>query len=190
MDPIHVREGRLTPKSDVYSFGAVLLEIIARKRIKQGNCSLISTFSNACGKGESLRKLFDAEIASKAFMKILEEIGKLATECLILDIHKRPKISDVAKRLLVLWKALQGGQEKGELLLRTQNVGTSSFNCTSSVGHCRNKSLGVFETDVVDPDILIKLGNMRFFTVGELNEITKNFSNLVGEDWLAEVYKR
>nr|TKW01196.1 hypothetical protein SEVIR_8G163800v2 [Setaria viridis] len=178
---------RLTPKSDVYSFGAVLLEIIARKRIKQGNCSLISTFSNACGKGESLRKLFDAEIASKAFMKILEEIGKLATECLILDIHKRPKISDVAKRLLVLWKALQGGQEKGELLLRTQNVGTSSFNCTGSVGHCRNKSLGVFETDVVDPDILIKLGNMRFFTVGELNEITKNFSNLVGEDWLAEV---
>jgi hypothetical protein len=67
-------------------------------------------------------------------MKILEEIGKLATECLTLDIHKRPRISDVAKRLLVLWKALQGGQDKGELLVRTQNVGTSSFNCTSSLG--------------------------------------------------------
>jgi hypothetical protein len=49
--------------------------------------------------------------------------------------------------------------------------------------------LGVFETDVVDPDILIKLGNMRFFTVGELNETTKNFTNLVREDWLGEVYK-
>jgi serine/threonine protein kinase len=189
MDPIHLREGRLTPKSDVYSFGAVLLEIIARKRIKQGNCSLISTFSNACSKGASMKKLIDAEIASKANMKILEEIGKLATECLTLDIHKRPRISDVAKRLLVLWKALQGGQEKGELLVRTQNVGTSSFNCTSSLGHRRNRSLGVFETDVVDPDILIKLGNMRFFTVGELNEITKNFTNLVREDWLGEVYK-
>jgi len=35
MDPIHLREGRLTPKSDVYSFGAVLLEIIARKRIRR-----------------------------------------------------------------------------------------------------------------------------------------------------------
>jgi len=189
MDPIHLREGRLTPKSDVYSFGAVLLEIIARKRIRQGNSSLIPSFSNACGKSESVRKLFDAEIACNANMTILEEIGKLATECLTLDIHKRPRISDVAKRLLILWKALQGGQEKREILLRTQNVGSSSFNCTSSVGHRRKMSLGIFETDVVDPEILTKLGSKRFFTVAELYEITKNFSNLVGEGWLAEVYK-
>src|SRR6185295_7871753 len=100
-----------------------------------------------------------------------EEIGKLATECLTLDIHKRPRISDVAKRLLILWKALQGGQEKREILLRTQNVGSSSFNCTSSVGHRRKMSLGIFETDVVDPEILTKLGSKRFFTVAELYEI-------------------
>ncbi|KAL6654078.1 hypothetical protein ACP70R_007543 [Stipagrostis hirtigluma subsp. patula] len=174
MDPIYLREGCLTPKSDVYSFGAVLLELIARKRVKEGNRSLISTFTDACGKGEWSRELFDAEIASAANIKILEEIGKLATECLTLDINKRPTINDVDRRLLMLWR-----QRKREFLLRTQNVGTSNFM----------KCLGVFEMDVANSEILAKLGNVRCFTEGELNEITQNFSCLLGEGWLAEVYK-
>ncbi|KAE8786600.1 Wall-associated receptor kinase 1 [Hordeum vulgare] len=43
--------------------------------------------------------------------------------------------------------------------------------------------------DVVNSEILIKLGNMRFFTEKELTEFTRNFSCLLSEGWLAEVYK-
>lgn len=174
MDPIYLREGRLTPKSDVYSFGAVLLELIARKRVKEGSCSLISTFSNARGKGEWSRDLFDREIISAGNIKILEEIGKLATECLTLDIHKRPRITDVAKRLLLLWR-----QEKREFFFRTESVGTSNLM----------RCLGSFEMDVANSEILAKLGNMRFFTEKQVIEVTRNFSCLCSEGWLAEVYK-
>uniref|UniRef100_A0A8I7B6I3 Protein kinase domain-containing protein n=1 Tax=Hordeum vulgare subsp. vulgare TaxID=112509 RepID=A0A8I7B6I3_HORVV len=174
MDPIYLREGRLTPKSDVYSFGAVLLELIARKSVKEGSCSLISTFSNARGKGEWSKDLFDREIITTGNIKILEQIGKLATDCLILDIHKCPRITDVAKRLLMLWR-----QENRELFLRTESVGTSNLM----------RCLGSFEMDVVNSDILVKLGNMRFFTEKELTEFTRNFSCLLSEGWLAEVYK-
>ncbi|CAL4984070.1 unnamed protein product [Urochloa decumbens] len=37
-------EGYLSTESDVYSFGAVLLELIARKRVKRGDINLIVTF--------------------------------------------------------------------------------------------------------------------------------------------------
>ncbi|KAI4966047.1 hypothetical protein ZWY2020_046744 [Hordeum vulgare] len=100
-------------------------------------------------------------------IKILEEIGKLATDYLTLDIHKRPRITDVAKRLLMLWR-----QENRELFFRTENVGTSNLM----------RCLGSFEMDVVNSEILVKLGNMRFFTQKELTEFTRNFSCLLRED--------
>ncbi|CAL4992594.1 unnamed protein product [Urochloa decumbens] len=109
MDPIYLRDGCLTPRSDVYSFGAVLLELIARKRVKEGNISLIGTFCKAFAKRKGLKKLFDIEVANVSNENILEELARLATDCLRLDIDKRPKMNDVVGRLRMIWKDLRGG---------------------------------------------------------------------------------
>uniref|UniRef100_A0A0D9VES3 Protein kinase domain-containing protein n=1 Tax=Leersia perrieri TaxID=77586 RepID=A0A0D9VES3_9ORYZ len=122
MDPIYLQEGRLTPKCDIYSFGVVLLELIARKRIQQGELNLIGAFSKACANKEGLRELFDTEIAKRTDIKILEEISKLATECLTLDIDRRPKIYYVVEHLKML-KVQIKGQEKsaGPFFQRPKN---------------------------------------------------------------------
>uniref|UniRef100_A0A0E0JYG0 non-specific serine/threonine protein kinase n=1 Tax=Oryza punctata TaxID=4537 RepID=A0A0E0JYG0_ORYPU len=110
MTPIYFQQGRLTPKSDVYSFGAVLLELIGR-RVKAGHGNLVGTFSRACAKSRGITELFDAEIANMRNMKILEEVAKLATKCLTLDIDRRPQMNDVVKHLQML-KIRTEGQEK------------------------------------------------------------------------------
>lgn len=151
MDPIYLREGRLTPRSDVYSFGAVLLELIARRRVKQGNVSLIGTMCSAYAKGNRSRELFDAEITNSINVRILEELASLATECLNLDIDKRPLMNDVAYRLRMLRKTLLGWQGVG---LWEKSVGVSKRNC------------GISET-------LAKLSSVRIFTKDEMNQMTK-----------------
>ncbi|CAL4987458.1 unnamed protein product [Urochloa decumbens] len=161
MDPIYLREGRLTPRSDVYSFGAVLLELIARRRIKEGNVSLIGTFCKACDKGKGFRELFDVEIANESNVKILEEIARLAVECLRLDIDKRPRMDYVAKHLLVFWRALRGGQGIG----------------------WHKKSFGIFKRHAAsgNPDeILIDRSHIRILTKVELNQVTRNYSYRLG----------
>ncbi|CAL4939693.1 unnamed protein product [Urochloa decumbens] len=87
MDPLFVRTGHLTPKSDVYSFGVVLLEI-------------------------RVREMFDAEISDLGNTKILKGIAKLIGECLGMEIHKRPEMTNVAERLQELRRAHHQGQER------------------------------------------------------------------------------
>ncbi|KAL6842856.1 hypothetical protein ACP4OV_027169 [Aristida adscensionis] len=154
MDPIYLRDGCLSPRSDVYSLGAVMLELIARRRVKQGNISLIGTLCKASDNGIGLRELFDAEIANSSNAKILEEIARLAAECLRLDIDKRPEIHDVAERLRILWKILQGGHEIG----------------------WRNMSFGIFKRTPGSCEIQTDLHNVRFLTKEEIKQVTKNYS--------------
>ncbi|WVZ51244.1 hypothetical protein U9M48_002404 [Paspalum notatum var. saurae] len=82
MDPVCLRTGHITPRSDVYSFGIVLLELVSRKRAKEGDVYLVGSFASAKGKG--LRELFDSEISNKYNIEILQQAVKLAKECLSL----------------------------------------------------------------------------------------------------------
>ncbi|OEL14718.1 Wall-associated receptor kinase 2 [Dichanthelium oligosanthes] len=111
VDPIHIQSGLLTPKSDVYSFGIVILELITRRRVKEGKFSLIEAFRKAYTKWSMLRELVDADIAKEGNMNALVEIGNLAMDCLTLNIDKRPKINDVAVRLQTLWNDLRRGRD-------------------------------------------------------------------------------
>jgi serine/threonine protein kinase len=103
IDPVFHKTGHLTQKSDVYSFGVVLLELICRKPTIYGeNCSLIIEFQNAYDQENSGRIMFDKEIANEEDILILEEIGRLAMECLKEKVEERPDMKEVAERLVML----------------------------------------------------------------------------------------
>jgi hypothetical protein len=128
-----------------------LLELISRKRAKQGDANLIQTFSKACVTKErrSLGELFDAEVAAGGSnnMKVLKEMMKLALECLTLDMRTRPLMSDVAKRL--------------RMLRRVMNSPVHFYG-----GNAK---------------ILSELGrNVRIFTVEEISEVTENYAHRLG----------
>ncbi|CAL4984551.1 unnamed protein product [Urochloa decumbens] len=110
MDPAYVRRGRLTPANDVYSFGVVLLELITRKPIIPGGCEgeeckLVTEFRQVYDQENRRREMLDKDIATEEDISVLEEIGKLAIECLAEE--NRPDMTEVARRLAMLknvWK--------------------------------------------------------------------------------------
>lgn len=115
MDPLFARDGRLTAKSDVYSFGVVLVELITRKRATTlvGEANIVSVFSNALANGvREAREIFDAEIASRGNLKILEGIAKLAGECMRMERDRRPEMIDVLERLRTLGRSLHQGKQQ------------------------------------------------------------------------------
>uniref|UniRef100_A0A0D9W251 Protein kinase domain-containing protein n=1 Tax=Leersia perrieri TaxID=77586 RepID=A0A0D9W251_9ORYZ len=113
IDPVFHKTGRLTQKSDVYSFGVVLLELISRKPTIYGeNCSLIIEFQKAYDEMNTGRDMFDKEIAiEEQDIFILDEIGRLATDCLKEKVEERPDMNEVAERLVILRRARKHGHE-------------------------------------------------------------------------------
>ncbi|XP_047042900.1 wall-associated receptor kinase 1-like [Lolium rigidum] len=104
IDPVFMKTGLLTQKSDVYSFGAVLLELITgKKNVYDKNHSLIIEFCKVYEQEGTGREMFDKEIAAtEEDIFILEEIGKLAVECLKEGIEDRPDMTEVGERLVML----------------------------------------------------------------------------------------
>ncbi|OEL13084.1 Wall-associated receptor kinase 2 [Dichanthelium oligosanthes] len=114
IDPEYLEEGNLTLANDVYSFGVVLLELITRKQIEpvEGKeCKLVTNFRRAYEQeNNSPRcKMFDEDIASEENIPVLEEIGKLAIECLAAE-EDRPDMIEVARRLGMLKKVRKHGK--------------------------------------------------------------------------------
>ncbi|KAM0855280.1 hypothetical protein ACQ4PT_049859 [Festuca glaucescens] len=102
IDPVYLKCGLLNRKNDVYSFGAVLLELITRKLVNSDNCSLIAQYCKIMEMEKSGRAMFDKEIAVLEDIPVLEEIGKLAIECLREDIEERPDMTAVTERLVMI----------------------------------------------------------------------------------------
>ncbi|XP_022682936.1 putative wall-associated receptor kinase-like 16 isoform X4 [Setaria italica] len=124
LDPLFIQTGLLTPKSDVYSFGVVLVEMITRKKVADGNVNLIQNFTKSLKRGKAVRKMFDEEIVyGKKKIKVLEDIAKLAVDCLRLEDILRPEMVEVADKLRKCRKDLElrrMGEKTGpSILLRS-----------------------------------------------------------------------
>ncbi|KAF8766042.1 hypothetical protein HU200_007887 [Digitaria exilis] len=104
VDPVYLQTGLLTEKSDVYSFGVVLLELISRKKASDDN-SLVTAFLEAHRRGERATELFEDEIAVAEDLEILQNLARIAVECLNLDVDQRPAMTDIAHRLLIMNKS-------------------------------------------------------------------------------------
>uniref|UniRef100_A0ACD5YD72 Uncharacterized protein n=1 Tax=Avena sativa TaxID=4498 RepID=A0ACD5YD72_AVESA len=101
IDPVYMKTGLLTDKSDVYSFGIVLLELVTRKKARyDGNKSLPLDYVKATVDGTA-REMLDKEIVAggEENVKCLEEVGRIAVQCLEDEVDDRPTMSKVAEKL-------------------------------------------------------------------------------------------
>ncbi|XP_006662191.2 wall-associated receptor kinase 5-like [Oryza brachyantha] len=109
MDPVYLQTGLLTKQSDVYSFGIVLLELISRKKATYSdNNTLVTSFLDAHKNNQGVTELFDEEIALTGDLEDIDNIVGIAVECLNLDVHQRPEMTNIAERLLVLKRKRNG----------------------------------------------------------------------------------
>uniref|UniRef100_A0ACD5VAJ0 Uncharacterized protein n=1 Tax=Avena sativa TaxID=4498 RepID=A0ACD5VAJ0_AVESA len=106
MDPVYLQTDLLTEQSDVYSFGVVILELISRKKATQSNNNrLVRKFLENHKQGRRSTELFDKEIAVTGHFELLDSLAGIAVECLDDDTSRRPTMSDVAKRLFILYRS-------------------------------------------------------------------------------------
>ncbi|GLJ24084.1 hypothetical protein SUGI_0459330 [Cryptomeria japonica] len=103
LDPEYFQTYQLTNKSDVYSFGVVLVELItglkplSAERISE-DWSLSTLFLNRINK--CLREILDRKVLEEETVQQMEDIGRLARECLHLERRRRPSMKEVMEELL------------------------------------------------------------------------------------------
>lgn len=100
------------------------MEIITRKKVVHGDINLIQNFTNSLRRGKAVRRMFDDEIVDgKKNIKVLEDIAKLAAECLRLENRLRPEMVEVADRLRKCRKDLQP-RRRGEMTGSSVQLGS------------------------------------------------------------------
>ncbi|RLM84832.1 wall-associated receptor kinase 4-like [Panicum miliaceum] len=75
------------------------------------HCNLIIEFHRVLAKNNSGRAMFDKDISvTEEDVFVLEEMGKLAIECLNEEVEDRPDMKEVAEQLLMLRRAKRYGE--------------------------------------------------------------------------------
>nr|CAB3477033.1 unnamed protein product [Digitaria exilis] len=149
--------------------------MITRKKAADGNTYLIRNFIEVTKRGKEMRQMFDNEIRDgKKSIKVIDDIAKLATQCLSLEDKLRPEMVEVADRLRKCRKDL--------LLGRKGTIGEPSGN------NCLPEKPTAHIP--IDPSIKIQPSTIMNISLDELRELTRNFSDgtLIGEGTHAKVF--
>ena len=82
------------------------MELISRKKATHSDgSSLVNNFLEAYKKEKEATQLFDKEIAVPRDLGLLDSLAEMAVECLSLDVDQRPTMTEVAERLLKLFRS-------------------------------------------------------------------------------------
>ncbi|GLJ24136.1 hypothetical protein SUGI_0460420 [Cryptomeria japonica] len=112
LDPEFFQTSQLTEKSDVYSFGVVLVELLtALKPISVErdsedinlSCLFLSRLDH-----NRLKEILDNKVLDEENVQQMEEMARIARECLHLERRKRPSMKRVVEELA--W--IRGGTRK------------------------------------------------------------------------------
>ncbi|CAL9073631.1 unnamed protein product [Musa textilis] len=103
LDPEYLQTCKLTDKSDVYSFGVVLLELMTGKKVvyfeaSEEERSLASNFILA-KKENRLMEILADQVRNEGDMELIQEMSKLAEQCLNFRGEERPTMKEVAEEL-------------------------------------------------------------------------------------------
>jgi len=152
LDPEYMQTCQLTNKSDVYSFGVVLLELLTRKKAfnldgPEHEKSLSMRFLYAM-KENKLENILDGQIKNNDNMDYLEEIAKLARQCLEMSGLNRPSMKEVANKLDRLRKIIQhpwahDNSEELDSLLGEPSSMVSSAVTTESFSIAKKIAMGL-----------------------------------------------
>uniref|UniRef100_A0ACD5YBZ3 Uncharacterized protein n=1 Tax=Avena sativa TaxID=4498 RepID=A0ACD5YBZ3_AVESA len=101
LDPMYFYSGQLTEQSDVYSFGVLLMELLTRKKPcsyrSPEEKSLVACFTALLAEGD-LASLLDHQVVVEGGKKV-EEVAKLAAECVRMEGAQRPTMRQVEMAL-------------------------------------------------------------------------------------------
>jgi len=152
LDPEYKQTCQLTDKSDVCSFGVVLLELLTRKKAfnhegPEHEKSLAMRFLYGM-KENKLENILDDQIKNNDNMDYLEEIAKLAWQCLEMSGLNRPSMKEVADKLDRLRKVIQHpwaheNSEELDSLLGEPSSMVSSAVTTESFGIAKKIAMGL-----------------------------------------------
>ncbi|XP_037449338.1 receptor like protein kinase S.2-like [Triticum dicoccoides] len=83
IDVVYLHTGVLTEQNDVYSFGVLMLELLTRKKgDRVDSNSFVKSFLENHETGRKSTELFDKEIAVAGDLELLENLAKIAADCL------------------------------------------------------------------------------------------------------------
>jgi hypothetical protein len=94
----------------VYGFGSVLFALISRDN-KYSLDELVLRFTEAYQTDDSGKAIFDKVITVEEEISVLEDLGRLALKCTILnvdDMTMRPTMKEVAQQLHMIRRSWKG----------------------------------------------------------------------------------
>lgn len=112
LDPEYFQTYQLTEKSDVYSFGVVLVELLTSLKpfsVERGGdeMSLSGLFLSRL-KQNRLREILDSKVLEEKNLQQMEDMARIARECLHFERRKRPSMKEVVEELI----CVRGGTRK------------------------------------------------------------------------------
>ncbi|XP_023731479.1 putative receptor-like protein kinase At5g39000 [Lactuca sativa] len=110
MDPVYNERSSLTKESDVYSFGVVMFEMSSGTLVYNPKCfgdddnpqyliNVVRRVYDDVKKAADPDNLIDPIIRDGINLKSFHTFNKIAHECLSLDLHKRPPLARIIRKI-------------------------------------------------------------------------------------------